>query len=142
MSDNLKRKIIINPVIKDDRADILSIFSVSFGHGTNNAAELRGVLHGLNFYSHLGFTTLDVETNSNLVVCWLSWRKRRGVDYWENINYFPSCRFWLAPRCGKGWEKPMWSNEFSSKIRLIGEHDLMDCHVYDPLEITWPVSYG
>lgn len=59
-------------VIRNDKGDlILLVFFVSFGHETKIAAELRGVLHGLQFYCQLGLTTAEVETDSNLVISWL-----------------------------------------------------------------------
>ncbi|KAF5468900.1 hypothetical protein F2P56_013011 [Juglans regia] len=62
-------------VIRDERGIFIGAFSSCFGHGTNNEAELRALISGLALCKELGFTQISIESDSSLVVSWLSSRK-------------------------------------------------------------------
>ncbi|KAJ0074622.1 hypothetical protein Patl1_37562 [Pistacia atlantica] len=73
-------------VIQDVRGIFRRAFSSSFGHGTNNEAELRALLAGISLCKKLGFNQINIESDSTLIVSWLSSRKCMAWylwDYWE-----------------------------------------------------------
>lgn len=57
-------------MILDARGDLLLTFTVNFRHGTNNTAELRGVLQQLKMCCQLGINLVDVETDYQIIVNW------------------------------------------------------------------------
>ncbi|KAJ0018521.1 hypothetical protein Pint_09996 [Pistacia integerrima] len=75
-------------VIRDVQGIFKGAFSSSFGHGTNNEAELRALLASVSLCKELGFNQLNIESDSSLIVSWLSSRKCTAWylwDYWDDL---------------------------------------------------------
>ncbi|KAJ0094336.1 hypothetical protein Patl1_15029 [Pistacia atlantica] len=56
--------------------------------GTNNEAELKALIAGVSLCKELGFSQLNIESDSTLVVSWLSSRKCTAWylwDYWDEL---------------------------------------------------------
>lgn len=58
----------VGGLIRDDKGKLKLAFSTSLGHGTNNAAELMALLHGLRYCRELEVRKVEVELDSKLVV--------------------------------------------------------------------------
>ncbi|KAF5475514.1 hypothetical protein F2P56_007314, partial [Juglans regia] len=76
-------------IIRSSNGEFISGFSVTLGHHSNNFAEVMGLLHGLQNIDRLGFTNVEIELDSLLVIHWLR-NKRCGLwymeDFWEAIQ--------------------------------------------------------
>ncbi|XP_042964790.1 uncharacterized protein LOC122299021 [Carya illinoinensis] len=75
-------------VLRDSDGNIKMAFSVSLGHGTNNFAELLGLLHGIQLVQEQGIVDFDVELDSWLVVHWIKEKNCKTwylEDFWEKV---------------------------------------------------------
>ncbi|KAJ0086550.1 hypothetical protein Patl1_07518 [Pistacia atlantica] len=75
-------------VIRDTLGNFKGAFSSYFGQGTNNEAELKALIAGVSLCKELGFSQLNIESDSTLVVSWLSSRKCTAWylwDYWDEL---------------------------------------------------------
>ncbi|KAG6702808.1 hypothetical protein I3842_07G054300 [Carya illinoinensis] len=81
-------------VIRDDNGRLIVAYSVSLGHGTNNFAEFQSLLEGVRRCHTLGFSRVQIETDSQLLVNWITkdacpnWYLE---DFWEELHAFRTC---------------------------------------------------
>ncbi|XP_042956358.1 uncharacterized protein LOC122292186 [Carya illinoinensis] len=78
-------------VIHDHCGKLCMAYSVSLGQGSNNFAELHGVLEGIRRCYHLGYLHVEIETDSQLIVNWITngncnvWYLE---DFWEELQEY------------------------------------------------------
>jgi len=75
-------------LLRDANDNLIFAFSVDFGVGSNNAAELRAILYRLKICQEQRINGVEVETDSLLVVKWICGAKCRVwylEDYWDEV---------------------------------------------------------
>ena len=55
-------------VFRNERGEILHIYTLNLGHSTNNVVELNAMVKGLNISIQKGFQKLILEGDSSLVI--------------------------------------------------------------------------
>ncbi|XP_042969187.1 uncharacterized protein LOC122301897 [Carya illinoinensis] len=82
-------------LLRDDAGNMVFAFSVDLGAGSNNAAELRAIIYGLKICQEQRINRVELETNSQLVIKWISGAKCRVwylEDFWEEaVKIFNEC---------------------------------------------------
>ncbi|XP_042946095.1 uncharacterized protein LOC122279481 [Carya illinoinensis] len=79
----------VGGVIRDDNGKLLLAYSVPLGLGTNNFAEIGSLLEGVRRCHALGFYRVQIETNSQLVINWITkdscpiWYLE---DFWDELQ--------------------------------------------------------
>lgn len=76
-------------VIWDVQGSVLLAFSMNLGHGDSNRAELRALLEGVRRCKQLHMNSVDIETDSKVILSWLQKTKCRIwylKDYWEELQ--------------------------------------------------------
>lgn len=66
------RKIGAGVFIKDHNYSFIQAIAAPLGEGTNNSAETKAALLGIQWWLNNGFTKVHLETDSALLVQWLS----------------------------------------------------------------------
>lgn len=83
---------------RDDLGKIIYAFSIPFGITTNNIAELKAALYGLEWCQQHGYKRIELEVDSQLVYKWINniantpWRCQQFVQQisqiQSNLDYF------------------------------------------------------
>ncbi|CAI9759581.1 unnamed protein product [Fraxinus pennsylvanica] len=75
-------------VIRDHDGNLVAGFCVKYGHGSNNEAELRAVISGVELCKEMGFQQVEIECDSAVVVNWLTHSLCKIWylwDYWDEL---------------------------------------------------------
>lgn len=73
-----------------DRGTVVATFSEKLGSGTKNGVELQASISGIWFSKELGYTNVQIESDSEAVVGWM---KKHFCylwylwDYWESLKH-------------------------------------------------------
>lgn len=59
-------------ILRDHQGKIIYSFSVLFCFGTNNIAELKEALYGLEWCQQHGYKNIDLEVDSTLLCNWIN----------------------------------------------------------------------
>ncbi|XP_042959541.1 uncharacterized protein LOC122294687 [Carya illinoinensis] len=76
-------------ILRDSGGKIVYGFSKHFGNASSVEAELRALLEGVKLCQNLGYTAIDIECDSIILVNWT--RKQKCTawylwDYWEELQ--------------------------------------------------------
>ncbi|OVA20883.1 Ribonuclease H domain [Macleaya cordata] len=77
-------------VIRDNQGWIVAAFHRFYGSGTNNLAESRALLDGLDLCSQMGIRRIAVRVDSNLVASWYHYNRNipwRVLRWWQKIRH-------------------------------------------------------
>ncbi|CAI9765398.1 unnamed protein product [Fraxinus pennsylvanica] len=70
-------------VIRDHYGNLVAGLCVKYGYGSNNEAELRAVITGVELFKELGFQRVDIRFDSAVMVNWLTHRLCKIWYLWD-----------------------------------------------------------
>ncbi|XP_069154358.1 uncharacterized protein [Solanum lycopersicum] len=79
-------------ILRDHQGKLIYAFSIPFGFGTSNFAEIQAALHGLNWCHQHGFKKIILEVDSELLVKWIAntksipWRSQPAIQQLQDIS--------------------------------------------------------
>ena len=78
-------------ILRDHQGKIVYAFSIPFGFGTNNIAEIKAALYGLEWCEQHGYKRVELEVDSELLCNWIKniiqipWRYEDLVQQIQHI---------------------------------------------------------
>lgn len=72
-------------MIREAKGRLLAGFSEQYGFGTNTEAKLRALTSGVRFCLSLGYSHVEVEGDSYVIINWV---QRRSCTVWYLWDFF------------------------------------------------------
>ena len=79
-------------IVRDHQGNLIYAFSLPFGLGTNNIAEIKAALYGLDWCEQHGYKSIELEVDSELLCKWINntvgipWRSQQTVQQIQDIS--------------------------------------------------------